>query len=306
MPNSLRHLNALRAFEAAARLGSFAKAGADLNVSHSVVSQHIRNLEQWFGNELFKRHGNRVELTDDGRTLQPQLANAFRILEDACDGMLRTSQKGTLIISAEPALASLWLRKHITEFCKQYPKIDIDIRPAWQPPRMGQDHADMIVHFETRMPQAGAERMRLFPIDGFPACSPDLKARIETQSDNLKWQGAPLVHDNGREIWHQWFATHEPKSGAWQEGRIYSNLSLAIDAAVDGEGVILADEVLCQKELESGLLVKCDPRQIRCVWYSVAVPRNTSDTSALATLTAWLLDVASSEVALSDGNEPSI
>lgn len=293
MTTSLRHLNSLYAFEAAARHASFAKAAEELNVSPSVVSQHIKNLELWFGVVLFVRLGNRVELTDDGRALHPQLSNGFQVLRDACEGVLRTSQKGTLTISAEPALASLWLRKRISEFCTQFPKINIELRPAWQPPQFGAGHADMIVHFETRVPSKGTKQLRLFPIDGFPACAPQLKAQISEAGRSLDWSKGPLVHDNGREIWHQWFSTHEPTSEAWREGRVYSDLSLAIDAAVDGEGVILADDILCKKELETGALVRCDPRQIRCVWYSVVVPKTMSSNSALATFVTWLVQSVS-------------
>ena len=245
METALRHLNALRVFEVAARHSSFAKAGAELNVSHSVVSQHIKNLELWFGTELFIRHGNRVELTEDGRRLQPQLSSGFQVLKDACEGLLRVSQQATLTVSAEPALASLWLRKRITEFCTLFPRIDIELRPAWQSPQLDDGHTDMIIHFETRVPGKGVKQFRLFPIDGFPACAPQLKACMTGADGVVDWMSTPLVHDNGREIWHQWFSAHQPEDAAWQKGRVYSDLSLAIDAAVDGEGIILADGLCC-------------------------------------------------------------
>lgn len=287
MLGSLRHLNALRAFEAAARHSSFARAAEELRVSHSVISQHIKTLEQWLGTSLFRRLGNRVELSEDGRALLPQLSNGFQVLNDACDGMLRMTRSGTLIVSAEPALASLWLRKRITEFCEEYPKIDIDLRPAWKPPQLGEGHADVIIHFETRQASGTNRRHRLFPIVGFPACTPELRDMLLADAA-CDWTRVPLVHDNGKEIWHKWFAAHEPSSQCWQEGRVYSDLSLAIEAAVDGEGVVLADEVLCAKALQSGALVKLDPRQIECVWYTVALPSNTRDGSAIDSFVSWL------------------
>ncbi|MEM9631861.1 MAG: LysR family transcriptional regulator [Pseudomonadota bacterium] len=295
MPTSLRHLNSLRAFEAAARHSSFARAAAELHVSHSVISEHIKNLEAWFGTDLFIRHGNRVELSEHGRALHPRLATGFQVLTDACEGLLRASQKGTLTISSEPALASLWLRKRITEFCEDFPKIDVELRPAWQPSQLGEGHADMIVHFETRLPTTDTRIRRLFPIDGFPACAPQLRSEL-SKAGGIDWGTAPLVHDNGHEIWHQWFASHEPGNEAWRNGRVYSDLSLAIDAAVDGEGVILADNILCRRELETGALAKCDPRDIRCVWYAVAFARDISENSALATFLAWLLNRAAVEM----------
>ncbi len=291
MSTSLRHLNALRAFEAAARHQSISKAAAELNVSHSVVSQHVKNLEAWLGTDLFNRSGNRIELSDDGRALLPRISGGFQTLTDACSDLLRATQKGTLTVSAEPALASLWLRKRITEFCGEFPKIDIDLRPAWQPAQLGEDHADLIIHFETRMPTAGVRLHRLFPIDGFPACAPELRERLLGDAGAVIWDQAPLVHDNGREIWHQWFLEHEPGNVRWQQGRVYSDLSLAIDAALDGEGVILADGALCAKEMASGTLVKLDERQIRCVWYSIATPRKAARKPAVDTFVSWLLQI---------------
>ena len=292
MTVSLRHLNALRAFEAAARHQSIAKAAAELNVSHSVVSQHVKNLELWFGTDLFTRYGNRIELSDDGRALLPRISGGFQTLKDACSDLLRMTQKGALIVSAEPALASLWLRKRITEFCAEFPKIDIELRPAWKPPQLGEGHADMIIHFETRMPATGANRQRLFPIDGYPACAPAMREQLLAQDGGVNWEEAPLIHDNGYEIWHQWYATHETGSAHWKDGRVHSDLSLAIDAAVDGEGIILADDILCAKEISSGALVPLDSRQIRCVWYSLASPKKSSRKPAADTFSGWLLENA--------------
>ncbi|WP_299850897.1 LysR family transcriptional regulator [uncultured Roseovarius sp.] len=290
MTTSLRHLNALRAFEVAARHQSISKAAAELNVSHSVVSQHVKNLEAWFGTDLFVRSGNRIELSEDGRALLPRVSGGFQTIKDACSDLLRTTQKGTLVVSAEPALASLWLRKRITEFCEEFPKIDIELRPAWQPPQLGTGHADMIIHFETRLPSAGVKRSKLFPIDGYPACTQSVRDLLYTPEGDVNWEEAPLVHDNGKEIWHQWYTAHEPESKQWDQGRVYSDLSLAIDAAVDGEGVILADDILCAKEIGSGALVQLDERQIRCVWYSVATPQKNSRKPSADTFLSWLLE----------------
>ncbi|MEP3333597.1 LysR family transcriptional regulator [Sedimentitalea sp.] len=290
MQNTLRHLNALRVFEAAARHSSFAKAAHELNVSHSVVSQHIRNLEHWFGTDLFIRHGNRVELSDDGRNLLPQIASGLQTLTDATETLLRKTRSGTLVVSAEPALASLWLRKRITEFCSLFPRIEIDLRPAWTPAQIGEGHADMIIHFATRMPQSGVKRDKLFPIDGFPAATPHVRDAILAEGGAIDWDHVGLVHDNGKEIWHKWYTEHEPESAGWRIGKVYSDLSLAIDGAADGEGVILADDILCQREISSGQLVRLDQREIRCVWYEIALHKGISKSASSSFFKNWLLE----------------
>ncbi len=289
MTTSLRHLNALRAFEAAARYESISKAAAELNVSHSVVSQHIKNLEAWFDTRLFLRTGNRITLSDDGRSLLPRVSAGLQTLKDACADLLRTTQKGTLVVSAEPALAALWLRKHIAAFCDEFPNIDIELRPAWQPPQLGEDHADLILHFETRLPQKGIKKQRLFPIQGYPACAPELAEKLPRRDGRIDWANAPLVHDNGREIWHKWYATHEPESQTWEKGRVYSDLSLAIHAATDAEGIILADDTLCEQAIRNGTLLRLDDRDIHCVWYAIASPKTDQTKPAASTFTEWLL-----------------
>ena len=290
MSKSLRHLNALRAFEAAARHSSFAKAASELNVSHSVVSQHVKNLELWFGIDLFVRHGNRVELSDDGRALLPQVASGLQTLTDACNSLLQKTQSGTLVVSAEPALASLWLRKRVTEFCSLFPRIEVDLRPAWKSPQVGEGHADVLIHFESRIPSSGVEREKLFPIDGYPASAPKLRKQLLSGNRQIDWNTVELVHDNGRETWHKWYAAHQPASTGWQRGRVYSDLSLAIDAAIDGEGVVLADDILCRREIETGSLVLLDPRIVRCVWYQIALPKGALKKTASITFQNWLLD----------------
>ncbi|NOR31823.1 MAG: LysR family transcriptional regulator [Sulfitobacter sp.] len=290
MENSLRHLNALRVFEAAARHSSFAKAAGELNVSHSVVSQHIRNLELWFGTDLFIRHGNRVELSDDGRDLRPQIASGLQTLTDASETLLRKTRSGTLVVSAEPALASLWLRKQITEFCRLFTRIDVDLRPAWTPAQIGEGHADLIIHFATRMPQSGVKKDNMFALDGYPVATPQVRDRLLSENGRIDWDVAGLVHDNGKETWHKWYAAHQPESAGWRKGKVYSDLSLAIDAAVDGEGIILADDILCQREIASGQLVRLDDRTVRCVWYQIALDKETSKSASSSFFKDWLLE----------------
>lgn len=290
MRNTLRHLNALRVFEAAARHSSFAAAASELNVSHSVVSQHIKNLEAWFGTDLFIRHRNRVELSENGRDLLPQIASGLQTLTDASEALLRKTRSGAVVVSAEPAIASLWLRKRITEFCSLFPRIEVDLRPAWTPAQIGAGQADIVIHFETRMPGNGVTKDQLFPIDGYPAATPHLSARLSSNDGSIDWSKALLVHDNGKETWHKWYSAHEPLSPGWRSGKVYSDLSLAIDAAIDGEGVILADNILCERELLSGQLVRMDQRAVRCIWYEIGLDTNTSNSSASAFLKNWLLE----------------
>ncbi|MCZ2722924.1 LysR family transcriptional regulator [Marinomonas sp. 15G1-11] len=291
MADILRSLNALRAFESAARHGSFAKAAIELNVSHSVVSQHVKKLEGSLQTQLFTRYGNRIELTAEGQMLLPQVANAFQTLRDACDGVLGSALQKTVNISVEPAISSRWLRKRVTAFCADQPNIQVNLKPAWTPPTLGEQQINMVVHFEERMSHLGQSYYKKFlPINGFPACSPELFEKIKQANSSVaNFQDFPLIHDNGREIWRKWYEKFAPKDAHWQHGKVYSDLALAIDAAVDGEGIILADEHICHRELQAGTLVKLDDRVILCTWYAVAIDKNHSKNSPVVQLQDWII-----------------
>lgn len=290
MVDLLRSLNALRAFESTARHESFSIAAEELNVSHSTISKHVKNLEDRLETQLFTRHGNRIELTKEGKMLLPQIVSAFQILRDACDGVIGSNSKTVVNISAEPAISSRWLRKKITAFCSENQKLQVELKPAWTPSNFGDQQINMVIHFEERVSHLRKNNVkRLFPIDAFPVCSPGLYQDIMEKSGTVDFSSIPLVHDNGREVWRKWYEKFQPKESNWKKGKVYSDLSLAIDAAVDGEGVFLADPVLCDRELKAGSLVILDERLVRCAWYVVVIEENDSSNSAVTQLQQWLL-----------------
>jgi len=281
-------LNAIRAFEAAARHESFAKAAAELRVSHTVVSRHVRNLEHWLSTGLFVRSGNRVALTDDARMIAPKITAAFLAIDESFEGLRSAPRKTRIRVTAEPAFATRWLRRHAHAFRAEYPNIEIDLTASRSPPGRESGAADVVIHFEQRLQARNPHARRLFPIDAFPACSAGfLRSHVQVAAAG-DIRTLPLVHDHGLDIWREWFTRYEPGCEAWRNGRVYSDLSLAIDAAVDGEGVILADDILCARELETGALVRLDDRIVRCTWYCVAFDDAVVSDPAIAAFASWL------------------
>lgn len=288
MTQATAHLNAIRAFEAAARHESFARAAAELRVSHTVVSRHIRNLEDWLGADLFVRSGNRVLLTDDARMIAPRITAAFLSIDQSFEALRGTPRKSRIRVTAEPAFATRWLRRRAHAFRAEFPDIEIDLTASRSPPGRGTGAADVVIHFEERLRATDRHTRRLFPIDAYPACSAELLRRQcgDTAAPDIR--ALPLVHDHDLDIWRRWFARYEPDSGAWRNGRVYSDLSLAIDAAVDGEGVILADDILCAREFETAALVKLDPRILRCAWYGAEFRDASTREPAIVAFGTWL------------------
>ncbi|WP_303507575.1 LysR substrate-binding domain-containing protein [Cognatishimia sp. 1_MG-2023] len=213
----------------------------------------------------------------------------MQILSDACESLLQASQVGTVMISAEPAFASRWLRRKITKFSEQFPKIECFLRSDWQVPDIVEDKVDIVIHFDERIQRMQAEKTHLFPIDGFPACAPSLYDKIDFSNGPNDFLKLPIIHDNGRHIWHQWLTEYADGVDKWSDGKVLSDLALTIDAAVDGEGVFLADKIICKRELENGLLKPIDHRTSRCTWYSVATQDNVDQNSPTMTFRNWLL-----------------
>ena len=288
MARRIPPLSALRAFESAAHWESFAKAADDLCVSQSAVSQQIRSLEDWLEVSLFSRLGNRVALTEEGRALGSRLSEAFEIIDEACARATRSKRTAAVHVSAEAAFASRWLRPRLAAFREAHPDIDLFLRVGGEPGSAGLEATDIVVHFEKRLNDATYSVERLFPIDGYPACSPsflDEHPNIRKPSDIC---GLPLIHDNSRMIWRRWFERFAPGSETWRSGYVYSDLSLAIDAATDGEGVFLADDLLCAQEIASGAFVKALPETLRCAWYCSGTHHERAGIQSVRIFRDWL------------------
>jgi len=290
------HLNALRAFEAAARHGSFAKAATELSVSHTVVSQHIRNLEAWLQTELFIRHGNRVELTSEARIFSLRISEAFQIIRDSCNNYHDTHGSKLLNVCAEPAFATRWLRRRLASFHDSYPGIIINLKSETDPSNLQDGSTDVVIHFEGLVQPIGSLD-HLFPIDGYPSCSPGFLKKHPELSESGDFLDLPLVHDNGRTVWHQWFIKYASVNDGWEKGNVYSDLLLALDAAIEGEGVFLADNIICEKEVESHELVKIDDRVLRCTWYCAAYNDQQPINPAIPIFRSWLNESASISLA---------
>ncbi|GAB3480363.1 LysR substrate-binding domain-containing protein [Marinomonas epiphytica] len=296
---SMRHklppLASLRAFESAAYKESFADAARDLCVSHSAISQHIRTLEEWLEVKLFVRSGNRVKLTLEGQALKPKLNEAFNLLAEACVEISQSNREKIVRIVAEPGFSTRWLRPRLKSFRETYPDINVRMQSGTVQDHASESSLDVIIHFEENLDKHGFQLQRLFPIDAFPACSPGYLEQfpnIEKPEDLI---GLSLIHDNSHQTWRKWFAQFLPDSEAWKNGYVYSDLSLAIDSALDGEGMFLADDLLCMNELANGTLVKPMNDVIRSTWYGIACTNSDTNEYERSVFIQWLFDTLSQE-----------
>ncbi|WP_419907825.1 LysR family transcriptional regulator [Hoeflea sp.] len=254
-------LNALRAFEVAARCGSFVQAGQELGVSAAAVSLQVKNLEEHFGKQLFLRQGNRIFLTDAGEAVYPGLARVFGDLSDIAQLVWESAGRPKLIISVLPALSERWLLPRALNF-RQETEVSLEIRVEADPIDFARGGADLRITYDSTF-YGGYRSIPLFSDVAVPVCSPSFWNRHGDPEGTL--ENVPDTHL----IHYNWGAGYssEPNWGAWQkgdpgdaaqrktQGLIISDISLAIAAARSGAGMALAPECLVAADLRSGALI---------------------------------------------------
>lgn len=258
MPRRLPSLNALRMFEAAARLGSFKHASEELHVTQSAVSRQIGILEDQLGTTLFERRNRAVALTDAARLLLPVVTRAMDDIDDVA-GRIREReaeppQTARLVISATPGIAELWLGQRLGRFCRAHRWVDPEILVAAEPRLLVEGRADLAIHYGAGAPPG----LRTTPLHGtveFPVCSPELllETPLEAPEDLRQHR---LLHWQSRGRWAA-FLRHAGIGGVhWDQGPVLHDYALALDMAIAGEGIALADDLLAAEHLFAGRLVK--------------------------------------------------
>lgn len=140
-------LMALRAFEAAARHGSFSAAARDLNVTHAAIGQHVRSLEDHFGQSLMRREGRGMSLTLEGRSMAEQLSDAFGLIETATHNLLNQSKSRSVRVTVTPSFAANWLMPRIGAFWDAHPDIEVEILPSRTLIDMRRDNVDVAIRY---------------------------------------------------------------------------------------------------------------------------------------------------------------
>lgn len=256
MPDRLPPLTALRAFDAAARHMSFARAADELNVTPAALSFQIKSLEEHLGQPLFRRLNRAVELTEAGRALAPGAADGFQTLTSAWRAVRRLQNTTTLNVTAGPAFTAKWLAPRLYEFARAYPEIDLRFSASLRMMDFTRDEVDVAVRFGYG-PDPGLYSMPLRQEWMTPVMTPDLAAQFPT-SDSLR--DAPLMFDESTDFlnppcdWPAWFRAvgmdHEPTHGPR-----FSQADHAVDAALAGVGIVLGRRALVVKDLYEGKLV---------------------------------------------------
>lgn len=276
--SSLVHLNALRAFEAAARRLSFAAAASELNVTPSAISQQIRTLEEYLDMPLFIR-------SKVGITLTPQARDAYPTIRDGLEQLtlglerLRFSQADRLVtLTAPPSFAAQWLLPRIDRFREQHPDLEIRLDVSDRLADFAAEGIDIGVRYGLGgYPGLASDKLLVEQV--VPVCSPKLLSPDEP-ADKAWLARMTLIHDATSAFdptfptWKQWLHARGMHNVDATRGlRINSSL-LAIQAAIDGQGIALARTVIAERDVRAGRLITPIPQaeRTRCAYYVVHLP----------------------------------
>jgi DNA-binding transcriptional LysR family regulator len=255
-------LNALRVFEAAARLGSFSAAGAELHVSHAAISRQIRQLETWFGRKLFLREARGVRLTKAGLELAPSVSDGFARIATASDALRRDDRQRAIAVGCIPSIASRWLVPMLTEFSAAHPDLSVQVLYAQAEQRLGDGEYDVLITLGEDA-SGDVERRRLFSRASKPVCSPHYLAKagnLATPQALLK--KADLLHDESRAFWADWFAAAGVTPKGELRGPVFQDFNLLSTAVIAGHGVALCPVDVMRQEIARGDLIVLSDRTI--------------------------------------------
>jgi LysR family glycine cleavage system transcriptional activator len=300
-------LNALRAFEAAARHLSLARAALELNVTPGALSHQIRGLEEHLGLRLFDRGVRSIALTAAGKALYPGLQAGFLHIREALASLQRVSDPRVLVVSAPPGFTSKWLAPRLYRFSMAHPDIDVRISASIKNANFTTDGVDVALRNLPVDAAAQDETLdveKLLGLSLVPVCSPAVAENLGPSPDMLK--RAPLIHDDslaGRAnmpTWADWFAAAGVTDADVSHGLRFNSADHALDATVEGAGVLLALDALAHDDLRTGRLVRPFALTLpsgRC--YAFVCPMERRDSANVRAFRAWLRE----EVAALDGSK---
>lgn len=298
MTDRLPSLNALRAFEAAARLGSLTKAAEELSVTPAAISHQLRALEAELGTKLLAREGRRVVPTRQAEAGLEDLGRGFGLLIDAVRQMRSPDQNDILTVSVAPSLAAHWLIPRLDRFRTRMPEIDVRIDSKWGLSQFERDGIDIAIRYGPGGYQ-GLYEKRLLEECFFPVCSPRLAEKIglEAPADLAR---AELIHVDGAvrgfawPDWYMWLtAAGVAEQVEHRRGLRFYMTTFALQAAILGNGVALGSTALVEELLSAGLLIRPFALGLEAVHaYHLVCPPAALDRPHIRAFAEWLEEEA--------------
>jgi LysR family transcriptional regulator, glycine cleavage system transcriptional activator len=283
LPNFL----ALRAFEAAARLGSFRKAAEELHVSHTVISRHVRSLEASVGVELVRATPRGITPTAHGAAYGVKIGAALHSIAQATKDLVEPNNYPTLHVSCSTGFAVRWLAPRISDFMQENPSIEITIRPTDRAPDIDSGESDVDIRYVDKAADE-AQGVILTRPAVIAVASPSWMTNC---SDTLSLRNLPeqsLLHEETHAHWQLWFSKAGIELDEPPVGTRYWNAALALEAATMGHGIALAPELIVRDALENVQLVQVIPTAVKIFPYLFVVSRDRERDAVVQRFRNWI------------------
>ncbi|WP_258603033.1 LysR substrate-binding domain-containing protein [Mesorhizobium sp. AR10] len=294
---ALPSLRGLQAFEAAARCGSFAAAAEELSISAAAVSQLIRTVEEQMGRKLFLRVNRRAVLTDAGREMLPRLTTAFEEIGSVSRELGGDALRPRLVVSVPPSMAMGWLSTRLARFVASHGAVDIALRGEDDPVSFDHDLIDIRLSYG-RSHYRDEVTEEILRDAVYPVCAPGIAHAIGGLESAGTLAGLPLIHTDwgptGASFpsWRSWFeaAGIVPGRGG-QRGLSANSSRAALDLAISGLGVALAQGVFCAEAVEDGRLVRPVGRALELSQpYCLTIPQRSTRREVVTAFKTWLTE----------------
>jgi LysR family glycine cleavage system transcriptional activator len=283
-------LDTLRVFEVACRHGSYSEAARELHVTHSAVSQRIRQLEEELGLTLFERQGNRMVPTPGGLRLQAGVINAFSELGTAFASLQTRRTDAEITVSLLPVMAARWLVPRLPRFRSRFPRINLHIKTGQSLANFKSDGVDIAIRLGTG-DWKGLRAIKLLDEAAFPVCSPGLNGG-RLPKDAASMMSQPLLIDRNLS-WRAWFKSAGVTLDRDITGTSFTDTNALMEAAVAGQGIALGRASVTQSDILAGKLVRLSDHSLRITLCHYAVyPIASESNPALMAFRDWLIEEA--------------
>ena len=290
MRKHLPSLNQLKAFEATARHLSFSKAADELHVTHAAVSHQVKALEDYLETRLFDRLTRSIKLTDKAEKYYQDAKEALDILETSTAVFFHDRVSGVLKISVAPSFATRWLLPRLADFQKQYANLEVQIEPTIEIVDLRENDVDLAIrHGKGRWP--GLKSTKLFEELLIPVAAPAL---MESVSKEDFWLGTLVGASPRKNEWKNWVESFTQKPAPSLNVVFYPTQALAIDAAIAGGGIALADRRLVENDiLENRLRVLKDYANPNKQGFYLSYVRGSYEEAKIKIFSAWICNQCS-------------
>lgn len=302
MDQRLKHLNALRTFESAARHKSYSQAAEELCVSQAAVSQQMRQLEQALATKLFLRSGRKMLLTPSGETLFQSTHQALNILTEGLNNIKEDDIAGDLTITSTQAFCSLWLMPRLYKFFQQHPDINVRVLASNQIEDLQKKHIDLAIRFgvENRLSVSDSLVLEEFGEDVvYPVCSPKLLQHMWLKSPKDLLDCTLVSLTNERLVtWQAWFEHAGVKDYQHSANKIeVTSSDMALSAVLSGHGLVLASSTLFAQYIPTKQLVVPFKIKHPVIWHRyLAYERTSAKRKRIQVFIDWIhAEMASSE-----------